>query len=89
VWRGLSVAGSPAHISLADDRSLSAASFGRIKSEGWPIVLKTIEGVYRDGKMELTEVPADVRGETRVLVTFLISAAPKAAAPLKPRTSIY
>jgi hypothetical protein len=59
------------------------------RSEGWPIVLKTIEGVYRDGKVALTEVPKDVCDETRVLVTFLISAAPKAAAPLKPRTSIY
>jgi hypothetical protein len=34
-------------------------------------MLKTIEGVYRDGKVELTEVPTDVRDETRVLVTFL------------------
>jgi hypothetical protein len=34
-------------------------------------MLKTIEGVYRDGKVELTEVPKDVRDETRVLVTFL------------------
>jgi hypothetical protein len=32
---------------------------------------KTIEGVFRDGKVELTEVPQDVRDETRVLVTFL------------------
>jgi hypothetical protein len=34
-------------------------------------MLKTIEGVFRDGKVELTEVPKDVRDETRVLVTFL------------------
>ena len=34
-------------------------------------MLKTIEGVYRDGKVELMEVPKDVRDETRVLVTFL------------------
>jgi hypothetical protein len=34
-------------------------------------VLKTIEGVYRDGKVELMEVPTDVRDETRVPVTFL------------------
>jgi hypothetical protein len=33
-------------------------------------MLKSIEGVYRDGKLELTEVPNDVRDETRVLVTF-------------------
>jgi hypothetical protein len=34
-------------------------------------MLKTIEGVYRNGKVELTEVPKDVRDETRVLVTFI------------------
>jgi hypothetical protein len=59
-------------------------------------MLKTIEGVYRDGKVELTEVPTDVRNETCVIVTpfegqsidlrsgdIEISAAPKAAAALK------
>lgn len=34
-------------------------------------MLKTIEGVYRNGKVELVERPADVREETRVIVTFL------------------
>jgi hypothetical protein len=34
-------------------------------------MLRTIEGVYRNGKVELTEVPSDARDETRVLVTFL------------------
>ncbi len=34
-------------------------------------MLKTIEGVYRDGKIELVEAPGDVRDETRVIVTFL------------------
>ena len=34
-------------------------------------MLKSIEGVYRDGKIELTELPGDVRDETRVIVTFL------------------
>jgi hypothetical protein len=33
-------------------------------------MLRTIEGVYRDGKVELTEIPKDVRNETQVLVTF-------------------
>ncbi len=33
-------------------------------------MLKSVEGVYRDGKVELTEQP-DVREETRVIVTFL------------------
>jgi hypothetical protein len=34
-------------------------------------MLKSVEGVYRDGKVELTEFPGDVRNETRVIVTFL------------------
>lgn len=34
-------------------------------------MLKTVEGIYRDGKVELMEVPKDVHDETRVLVTFL------------------
>jgi len=34
-------------------------------------MLKTIEGIYRDGKIELTEMPGDVRDKTRVIVTFL------------------
>jgi len=35
------------------------------------VMLKTLEGVYRNGKVELAEVPKDVCDETRVLVTFL------------------
>ena len=31
----------------------------------------TVEGVYRDGKIELAEQPRGVRDETRVIVTFL------------------
>lgn len=34
-------------------------------------MFKSIEGVYRDGKIELAEVPTDVSDETRVIVTFL------------------
>jgi hypothetical protein len=34
-------------------------------------MLKSVEGVYRDGKIELTERPEDVRDDTRVIVTFL------------------
>jgi len=34
-------------------------------------MLRTIEGVYRDGKVELMEIPKDVRNETQVLVTFI------------------
>ena len=32
---------------------------------------KTIEGIYRDGKIELAESPCDVPDKTRVVVTFL------------------
>ncbi len=34
-------------------------------------MLESIEGVYRNGKIELLEVPRDVEDETRVIVTFL------------------
>lgn len=34
-------------------------------------MLKTIEGVYRKGHIELVEAPADVADETHVIVTFL------------------
>ncbi|RKU21263.1 hypothetical protein C6499_22145 [Candidatus Poribacteria bacterium] len=33
---------------------------------------KTIEGVYRKGKIELSETPNDVGEGTRVVVTFLL-----------------
>jgi hypothetical protein len=33
-------------------------------------MLKSIEGVYRDGRVELSE-PPPVEGESRVIVTFL------------------
>jgi hypothetical protein len=31
---------------------------------------KTVEGIYRDGKVELSETPSDI-DEARVIVTFL------------------
>lgn len=34
-------------------------------------MLKTIEGVFRKGHVELAEMPNDVADETRVIVTFL------------------
>ena len=34
-------------------------------------MFKSVEGVYRDGRIELTELPGEVRDETRVIVTFL------------------
>ena len=36
-------------------------------------MLKSIEGVYRDGKIELAELPPGVPEETHVIVTFLES----------------
>lgn len=34
-------------------------------------MLISVEGVYRNGKVELREVPANVNEEMRVIVTFL------------------
>ena len=34
-------------------------------------MVKSVEGVYREGKVELVEPLTDVRDETRVIVTFL------------------
>jgi hypothetical protein len=34
-------------------------------------MLKTVEGIYRDGQIELTELPQDVSDRTQVLITFL------------------
>jgi hypothetical protein len=34
-------------------------------------MLKTIEGIYRNGQIELVETPNDIPDEVRVIVTFL------------------
>lgn len=34
-------------------------------------MLTTVEGVFRDGRIELTEIPLDVDQGTPVIVTFL------------------
>ena len=34
-------------------------------------MLRTLEGVYRGGRIELSEVPGSVAEDTRVIVTFL------------------
>jgi hypothetical protein len=34
-------------------------------------MLTAIRGIYRDGKIELAEIPINVRAETPVVVTFL------------------
>jgi uncharacterized UPF0146 family protein len=36
-------------------------------------MLKSVAGMYRDGKIELAEVPVNVPDETHVIVTFLES----------------
>lgn len=35
------------------------------------LMLKTVEGIYRDGQIELTELPQNVSDRTQVLITFL------------------
>lgn len=34
-------------------------------------MLISVEGIYRDGKIELSELPSEVRDEMRVIVTFV------------------
>ncbi|NCJ06307.1 hypothetical protein GS597_07230 [Synechococcales cyanobacterium C] len=34
-------------------------------------MLKTIQGIYQDGKIQLTELPQDVSDRSQVLVTFV------------------
>lgn len=34
-------------------------------------MLSSIEGIYRDGNIELVEMPTNIRNNTRVIVTFL------------------
>lgn len=36
-------------------------------------MLRSVQGVYRSGKIELTQQPDDVRDDTPVIVTFLES----------------
>ena len=38
-------------------------------------MLKTVEGVYKDGKVELSETPDDV-SQAKVIVTFLADIRP-------------
>ena len=35
-------------------------------------MLKTVEGIYRQGKIQLVELPLDIQDNTRVIVTFLV-----------------
>ena len=61
-------------------------------------MLKSVEGIYRQGKIELVEPPADVRDETRVIVTFLGSShvdlqargiGPEQAGKLRDRLKVF
>lgn len=36
-------------------------------------MLTSVEGVYRNGQIELTELPSSIPEETRVIVTFMKS----------------
>jgi hypothetical protein len=47
-------------------------------------MITTVEGVYKQGKIKLHEIPAGLQ-EARVLVTFL----PNATVPSLPRRMIY
>ena len=38
---------------------------------GGNIMLKSIEGIYRNGRIELNELPGGIDNETPVIVTFL------------------
>src|SRR5690349_16464107 len=50
---------------------LSFSAYGTIETKGVRnVMLTTVEGVYKDGKIELTEVPAGLK-QAQVLVTFL------------------
>jgi hypothetical protein len=44
---------------------------GILAQEGEMSMLKSVEGVYRAGKIELCELPSEAQDETRVIVTFL------------------
>jgi hypothetical protein len=49
------------------------------------MALLTVEGVYKDGRIELTEQPAGVTESARVIVTFLPNGAAKRDAPDEER----
>lgn len=35
------------------------------------LMIRTIEGIYQDGQIQLTELPQDISDRSQVLVTFL------------------
>ena len=61
-------------------------------------MLKTVEGIYRQGKIELLEPPDNGRDESRVIVTFLGSSpvelqgrgiGPEQAGELRDRLKVF
>jgi len=42
-----------------------------LSEEAKPMALLTVEGIYKDGRVELTERPEHIHEAARVLVTFL------------------
>lgn len=61
-------------------------------------MLTSIEGIYRNGKIELAELPQAVSDETRVIVTFLVPGpidlaargiSPTQAAELRAKLAVF
>lgn len=52
-------------------KSKTTNSLIKREEQGWITVPKTIEGIYRDGKIELLETPDGVCEGTRAVVVFL------------------
>jgi hypothetical protein len=50
--------------------------------EDEPVPLLTVEGIYKDGVVELSEHPAQVKEAVRVLVIFLSSGSSQEIPPL-------
>lgn len=48
-------------------------------------MMKTVEGIYQNGQIELSELPQDISNATQVLVTFL---SPGQLDPIKLRQLI-
>jgi hypothetical protein len=45
------------------------------------MALVSVGGIYRDGRVELSELPEGVEGPMSVIVTFLATTEPKPATP--------
>lgn len=45
------------------------------------MALITVEGTYKDGQVQLTEAPAELPAEARVIVTFMFDPRPLGSSP--------